>query len=208
FAMSGLAAGRVNLAAAAYVGELPAGKKNDSAFLEAEWKRVGKVLHEDLGPLRPADLDNVRPAGVRALGEAALLQIRGFYEASLEYGRATTPGDGLFYIRPAQAPRDFVSFCRRVSEIPSRRAPPLRSIGGELDALEGEILEAYRPPASIEKHGEFIAASSLLKEARELNASCFWHGALLRYLQAVQRFAPLRPGAAALEGEALARQLK
>src|SRR5262249_60640630 len=135
FAMSGLAAGRVNLAAAAYVGELPAGKKNDSAFLEAEWKRVGKVLHEDLGPLRPADLDNVRPAGGRALGEAALLPIRGFYEARLGYGRATTPEYGLFYIGPAPAPPGLGAFFRKVSGVSSPRGPPPRALGGRRHRL-------------------------------------------------------------------------
>jgi hypothetical protein len=206
-ALHRLAAARVNLAAAAYVGERPE-KKDDSGFLDAEWKRVGITLKGDLGPLHPADLDNVKPAAVRALAEAALLQVRAFYEASLEYGRSTQPQFGLFYLGQAQAQRDFVSFCRKLTEPSSRRAPPLRSIAGELDALEGEILDAYRPPASIDKHGDFIAASALVKEARELNTACFWRGALLRYLQAVQRFAPLRPGAAPLEGEALSSRLK
>src|SRR5262249_35565614 len=97
---------------------------------------------------------------------------------------------------------------RKLTEPASRRAPPLRSIAQELDALEGEILAAYRPPASIDKHSDFISASALLKEARELNTACFWRGALFRYLQAVQRFAPLRPGAAPIEGEALTSRLK
>ena len=191
-----LAAARTNLAAAAWVGERPADKKNDAAFLEGEWKRLGNALKADLGPLHPSDLDNVRPAAVRGMAEAALLQIRGFYDASLEYGNATSPEYGLFYLGQAQAQRDFVSFCRKLTEASSRRAPPLRSIATELDALEDEILEAYRPPASIDKHSEFIAASALLKEAHELNTACFWSGAMLRYLQAVQRFAALRPGAA------------
>ena len=208
FALHRLAAARVNLAAAAYVGERPAEKRTDSAFLEGEWKRVGGVLKADLGPLHPADLDNVRPAAVRGLAEAALLQIRGFYDASLEYGHATAAEYGLFYLGEAQAQRDFVSFCRRLTEPSSLRAPPLRAIGGELDALEGEILDAYRPPASIEKHGDFIAASALVKEARELNTACFWRGAMLRYLQAVQRFAPLKPGAPALDSKAVSDRLK
>src|SRR5262249_29785163 len=59
-----------------------------------------------------------------------------------------------------------------------------------------------------DKHSDFISASALLKEARELNTACFWRGALFRYLQAVQRFAPIRPGATPLEGEALDTRLK
>jgi hypothetical protein len=203
-----LAAARTNLAAAAWTGERPADKKNDAAFLEGEWKRLGKTLKAELGPLHPADLDNVRPAAVRGMAEAALLQIRGFYDASVEYGNATAPEYGLFYLGQAQAQRDFVSFCRKLSEASPRRAPPLRSIAVELDALEGEILDAYRPPASIDKHSEFIATSALLKEARELNAACFWSGAMLRYLQAIQRFAPLRPGASPLDAKLVGDRIK
>jgi hypothetical protein len=52
------------------------------------------------------------------------------------------------------------------------------------------VLAAYRPPASIERHTDFIRASASLKEAHELDALGLRHGALLRYLQAAQRFAP------------------
>jgi len=203
-----LAAARTNLAAAAYVGERPADKRNDQGFLDGEWKRVGNTIKDDLGPLHPADLGNVRPAAVRALAEAALLQVRAFYDASLEYGRSTEAQYGLFYLGQAQAQRDFVSLCRKFSEASFGHAPPLRNLSEELDALEGEVLDAYRPPASIDKHSEFIAVNALIKEARELNTGCFWNGAALRYLQAVQRFAPLRPGATPLEGPALTQRLQ
>ena len=70
--------------------------------------------------------------------------------------------------------------------------PALRSLGPELDALEREMLSAYRPPASIDRHPQFIAASSALKTARELDAAGLRYGALLRYLQATLRFAAVR----------------
>jgi hypothetical protein len=72
-----------------------------------------------------------------------------------------------------------------------------RSLATEIDTPEANLLAAYRPPASIERHPEFIRASATLKEARELDAAGQRHGALLRYLQAVQRLAPLRPAASA-----------
>ena len=124
------------------------------------------------------------------MGEAALPQVRIFYDASLEYGRNTMPDAGLFYIGSAQAQREFAAFCRAMSAPASRPAPPLRSLAGEIDRLEGEILAAYRPPASIDHHRDFILANSALKEARELDAAGLRYGALLRYLQAAQRFAP------------------
>ena len=207
-ALQRLAAVRVNLAAAAYVGERPAGKREDPAVLEAEWARVGKALGGELGPVHPAELDAIRPAAVRALAEAALLQVRAYYDASLEYGRSTTPQSGLFYLGVAQAHREFVSFCLKLDAGSSRRSPPLRVLRGELDALEAELLAAYRPPASIDRHSDFIAVSALLKEARELDTACLRYGALLRYLQAVQRLAPLRPAAAPLDAAALSGRLK
>lgn len=207
-ALQRLAAARVNLAAAAYVGKQPAAKREDSAVLEAEWTRVGKALGGELGPVHPAELDGIRPAAARALAEASLLQVRAYYDASLEYGRSTSPKYGLYYLGVAQAQREFVSFCLKLDEAFPGRRPPLRSLKGELDSLEAELLAAYRPPASIDKHGEFIAASALVKEARELDTACLRYGALLRYLQAVQRVAPLRSTAAPLEAATLSERLK
>ena len=197
---------RANLAANRYRSEAPKELSTDPAALEAAWKRVGEALGADLTPPSSA-LDGVRPAAVRAVAEASLPQIRAFYEASLDYARATMPEYGLFYIGQARAQREFVAFCRTLAEPSPRPAPPLRAIGPELDALEGELLAAYRPPASIDRHDEFILASSLLKEARELDAGGFRYGALLRYGHAAVRTAMLRPVAPGLEGEGLARTL-
>ncbi len=189
---------RESLATTAYLSRRPVGQRKDMAGLEAEWTRMGGELRRDLGGLdapSPAALDGVRPAAARALGETALLQVRGYYEASLEYGRNTMPGQGLYYLGNAQAQRELVDFLRTLPEPSSSRAvspPSLRSLRPELDALEADLLAAYRPPSSIDRHGEFIVASSTLKEARELDAAGLRYGAMLRYLQAARRIAPLR----------------
>lgn len=185
-----LESARQNLAAAAYMLERPAGERADMPAFEAEWTRVGGALGGELGAPSAEALRGVQPSALRALGEAALPQVRIFYEASLEYGRNTEPQSGLFYLGAAQAQREFAAFCRTLST-PSPRAVVLRPLGAELDALETELLSAYRPPASIERHREFIGVSSALKEARELDALGLRHGALLRYLQAALRFGPL-----------------
>lgn len=65
----------------------------------------------------------------------------------------------------------------------------------------------YRPPASTERHSEFIVASSALKEARHYDAAGLRYAALLRLLQATQRAAMLRP-AAGRDAAAIASQLK
>ena len=202
-----LASPRPNLSASAYLAERSAEQRKDPAAFEAEWARMGRLLRDDLGAPPPAALDGVRPAAVRALGEAALPQVRVYYEASLEYGRNTMPEAGLFYLGAARAQREFTAFCRTLSRPSALLAPPLRALDLELDALEGEILAAYRPPASIDRHSEFIVASSTMKEARELDAAGLRYGAFLRYLQTALRFAPLRPSPGLIDAAALARRL-
>jgi hypothetical protein len=193
-----------NLAVAAYLGQHRAGQLQD---FEAEWTRMGGVLRADLGAPSPGAFEGVQPAAVRALAEAALPQVRGYYEASLEYGRNTMPDQGLYYLGAAQGQRDLTTFYRTLSAPTARHAPPVRPLHAELDALETELLAAYRPPASIDKHGQFIGVSSTLKEARELDAAGLRYGALLRYLQAARQLAGLRE-ASPLGADALAGSLR
>jgi hypothetical protein len=208
-ALQRLAEVRVELAAAAYVRERSPVQRQDAAAFGAEWARMGNALRGDLGPPSPGALAGVRPAAARAIGEAALPQVRAYYQASLDYGRNTLPQYGLSYLGTAEALRQLVAFCRTLGDaFPNRRQPRLRPLDVELDALEGEVLAAYRPPASIARHGDFIGASSLLKEARELNAAGLRYGALLRYLQAALAARPLRSAPPDSRPAALARQLR
>ena len=135
----------------------------------------------------------MQPAALRALGEAAIPQVRAYYVASLDYGRSTTPDDGLYYLGTAQAQRELTDLCRQLSTPSRLHAPPLRSLRTEIEGLQSELLKAYRPPASIDRHGAFITANAALKEARELDAAGLRYGAMLRYLDAAQLIAPLRP---------------
>jgi len=198
-ALQRLLAARAELSAAAYMQAPPASGVKAAAASAAVWPRRGGARAFRLD--RRADaLEGVRPAVVRALGEAALPQSRVFYEASLEYGRATMPEYGLYYLGSARSAGETADLCRALSERGGEAPPRLRPMNAEIEALEGELLAAYRPPLSVDRHPDFIAASSQLKEARELDDKGLAHGALLRYLQAAQRFAPLReakgPGSA------------
>ena len=208
-ALDRLAAVRLKLEAASYVRERPAVQLHDGPAFTAEWVRMGTVLRDDLGKPSAAALASVHPAAVRAMAEAALPQVRGYYEASLDYGRSTTLQDGLSYLGEAAALRDFVAFCGTLGDsFPRRREPPLRPLDGEIEALESETLAAYRPPAAIARHGEFIGVSSMLKEARELNAAGLLHGALLRYLQAALTARKLRASPPVFTRAALAGRLR
>ncbi|HSF38719.1 MAG TPA: hypothetical protein VLT87_02935 [Thermoanaerobaculia bacterium] len=197
---------KTSLATAAYVSEHSAQGKDEAVFA-AEWERMGGTLRADLGPPSPTALEGVGPAAVRALAEGTMPQVRLFYESSIEYGRSSMPGEGLYYLASAQAKREALSLFRALATPAERRAPPVRPLAAELDRLEEDILEAYRPPASIDRHAEFISASATLKEARELDAAGLRYGALLRYLQAAQRIAPLRSALPALDAGALAERL-
>jgi hypothetical protein len=161
------------------------------ADLEAEWKRSGKIRALAV----PADL---RPAAVRALAEVASLEARGFYDASLEYARATQPSEGFFYLGRALGQRAFLDLARRVAQNDGLPAPPIRAIAKELDALNRELLAAYKPPASIDRHSDFIGASAMIKEARELDQAGLRYGAMVRYLEAARRVAmiTMTPGPA------------
>ena len=195
-ALQRLGTPRTNLEAAVYLTERSADQRKEMAAFDAEWKRMGDVLRTDLGTTAPGKFEGM-PAFVRALSEAAFPQVRVYYQASLDYGHNTMPDAGLMYLGNAQAQRDLVAFYRTLpAPSPRRPAPPLRSLRPEIDALQAEMLAVYKPPVSIERHGEFISASALLKEARELDAAGLRYGALLRYLIASQQFSQIRPASA------------
>jgi len=192
-ALQRLASARVQLAAAEFVMARPKSERSDQARFEAEWKRAGHELRDDLRPTPANAFASLHPAAVRAQAEATQPQVKAFYNASLEYSRNTDPFAGLYYVGNAFAQKQLAALCRQMSTPASQQAPPIRSIAIEIASLQHELLKAYRPPASIDRHSEFIGASALLKEARDLDASGLRYGALLRYLQAVLRTAPLLP---------------
>jgi len=193
-ALQRLANLKANLAEAVYRNGISAEQRKDIAGLEAEWARMETVFHDELGAPSRTAFDGV-PAAARAVGEGALPQVRGYYQASLDWGRNTAPEQGFYYLGSAQGQREVAAFARTMTAASPQSPPPLRSIRPELDALQNEMLAVYRPPLSIDRHGEFIVASATLKEARELDAAGLRYGALLRYLQAAQLFAPLRSAA-------------
>lgn len=208
-ALQRLAAARENLAAWSYASNRPSAVGDEAAAFEAEWVRLGKTIREARRPPSPKVLDGVTPAALRGLAEASLFQVKSYYDASLEYGRNTMPFFGLFYLGVAQGQRDFANLCRSWSTPSPHRRPPLRALGGEIDALERDLLAVYRPPVSIDRHKEFILAHAALKEARELDASGLRYGALLRYLEAARRTGPLRAAASATpDAAALATRLR
>lgn len=186
FALERLAAARALLVAASYVADRPPDVRKGGAAFESEWQRMGTSLGRALTTPAPGAFSAVSTSAARALAEVAALQIKVNYDAGIEYGRATDADSGLFYFGVAQAQQEFVAFAQRLPG-QAHAAPVLRSPAPDADALERRLLALYQPPASIDRHAEFIAASSALKESRELQAAGLHHGAWFKLLQATQR---------------------
>jgi hypothetical protein len=183
----------------------PAERKDLAAF-ESEWTRQGATL--GAAAPQPAPLASVRPAVLRALAEVAASQVRINYDAGLEYGRNTQPEYGLYYVGVAEAQRQFITLARGLSPVrPDRRTPPpLRSVAADIAVVQRDLLSLYQPPASVDRHSEFIVASSALKEARQYDAAGWRYAALIRFLQGTQRTAMLGRGAPS-DMDALAKQI-
>jgi hypothetical protein len=204
-----LAEVRLDVGAIAAMRRRPAAERRDAARLEEAWKRAGGELRAELGPLRADTLLRVRPFAVRAIAEAALPHVKEEYEASLEYGRATMPPDGFFYLERARAASELVALCRALPPpVDERPEPATPSLAAVLDEVEGKLLKAYRPPASIDHHGLFIATSVGLKEARELLAAGLRAGALLRLLQSAPALATFAPPPPPRDAAVLREQLQ
>ena len=191
FALERLAAARALLSAAMYVAERPPDVRKSVGAFESEWRRMGTSLGAAVTTPASEAPRAWSSSAVRALAEVASHQVKTNYDASLIYGRATDADSGLYYLGAAQAQQEFVRFAHA---LPAGGATPivLRTLDSEAQALERTLLGLYQPPASIDRHAEFIAASAALKEARELNDAGLRHGALLKLLQATQRTAQLQ----------------
>lgn len=206
FALERLGAARQSYLATKFTIDHPAERKDLAAF-ERIWTELGPTL--GAAAPKPAPLSPAMPSAVRALAEVAMPQVRINYDAGLEYGRNTQPEFGLYYVGVGDAQRQFVTLARALvpATAPARTAPPLRSLAAEIAAVQSDLLALYRPPASIDRHSEFIAASSALKEARQYDAQGLRYGAMLKFLQGAMRTALLRNADAPPDPATLATQL-
>lgn len=164
-----------------FTSAFPEPERNSEASFEKVWKRESALNAEE-------KLPQLAPALVRAFAEGSLLRKRNFYNASLDFARSTTAESGFGYLGRAHGEESLITSLRALSTTSHPAAQPqLRPLGADLDSLQHLLLTAYHPPASIDRHDEFITASAVLKEARELDEAGLRYGALFRYLDAAQR---------------------
>jgi len=194
------------LEAADYRSSIPGDLRRQMAGLEAEWRRLGPELGPEGAVAARPDFAGV-PAAARAIGEAAWAEVPVYYEASLDYGRNTAPEYGLYYLGAAKAQLELARLAARLTD-PAAAGAPLapRSVAPELDALEDEVLAAYRPPLSVDAHPVFIRINALIKAGRELDAQGLHHGALYKLLDARMRLTRLQHPGRALGADAARRQ--
>lgn len=190
YALHLLAAVRYMLAAERYVQGTPAGSREQLDALEAEWKKTGAELQPVLDAARLPPTPGV-PAAARAIAEASYSEVRPYYEASLEYARATVADSGYFYLGAARAQLEFARFCSQLSATPAASPIKIQNLAAEMESFEDELLALYKPPASEDSHPMFIRINALLKGARELDSAGMSDGALYRYLDARLRLARL-----------------
>jgi hypothetical protein len=191
FALTRLAFTWTNLEAADYRASLPGDLQKQMAGLEREWERLGPELRAaKAGQGWPSYAG--APAVARALGEVARSEAGGYFDSSLEYGKATAPEYGLFYLGAAEAQ---LSLARLVASVrdtrPAARELAPRSVAREIVAVEDALLAAYVPPASVAQHSVFIRISALLKQAGELDRAGLHYGAAYKLLDAKMRLARL-----------------
>jgi hypothetical protein len=197
-----LAAIRPHLAAEEYLSSQSKESLEQMSSLEAEWKKWGATYQDVLSNKNKPGFEGV-PAAIRGSGEAAFSEIRPYYEASVEYGKATMATYGFYYLGSAKSQREFTAYCEQFRSDPPASKLNLPGLKNELDSLEDLILENYKPPASIDQHPVFIRTSATLKSARELYDSQSYDGSLLKMLDARVRFSKmLNPGKAITPEEA------
>lgn len=180
-----LGAARSELAGVEWVTSRPKAEREQLPAFEAVWRQEGKSLG------RAPKVEGSLPALIRAMSESAALKSQGYYDGSRNYGASTAPVYGLYYLGMARGQSELAKWLPTLPNPAQGRSLLLRSPAPEIDRLQHRLLEAYRPPQSIDRHPDFIRASAALKEARELDAAGLRHGALLQMLYAGMLAAPL-----------------
>jgi len=165
-----------------------AARKGLPAF-ETAWSREDRGLRELEKRYRRGNWAS-QSAALRALAESNFAQARPLYQGSHEFA-LTSPQSGFYYLGNAREALEAALLCQSLHFPPAPRPRKLRSFAPEIRHLEKEVLTAYKPPQSIERHGDFIRINGSLKAAEEMDQAQLFDGALYKYLQALRLFALL-----------------
>jgi hypothetical protein len=146
----------------------------DLTHLERLWAERKQRFAPHARPLPEAPL-------LAGLAQAAENRAEKLYRASLPYGKASGPRNGLYYLGEAEGEMRFHDFVVTLS-LPagSEKAPDAAALQKALESLEAEMQKAF---AADPGSPVMIQPSALLKEARELLERGSRQGAALLLLQ-------------------------
>ena len=160
--------------------------QNGMPGFEGEWAKAAVAMKNGNGKLvTSAEL----PAAVLAIAESAHGKAIPVLDAARAWAAENDARFGFYYLGSAKGAANFAGFCSSLKIARQRPALPMRSVSLELNELQKKVLSAYNPPASIERHSEFIRLNGALKSAGELDAAELYSGALYTYLDAVLQYA-------------------
>lgn len=144
------------------------------------------------------------PAAVRALRDDARVQAPIYARTAPMWRENGDYFGGVFYVGNAVALARAAAFASTLRFPAPRPAPRIVPLEAVVDDLERELVRAYVPPVSKDRHREFISASAAVKTARDLLAAGSAEGALYEILRARLLGAPiLRAGRPPREASAL-----
>lgn len=164
--------------------------KSGFPAFEAEWEKVSSRVSAVGQQTREKNWGDA-PVAVRALSETAQSVTVPLLEGARGFAVSTQPRDGLFNIGQAEGEAQFAIFCAKLRFARKGAAYPLRSLMPEIETLQEKANGAFQPPRSIDLHTLFMSLNSALKQARELDATKSYAGALYQYLYAVGYFGML-----------------
>jgi len=158
--------------------------KSSLPAFEAEWEKASaSIAALDRQTRRKNWSDS--PAVFQALSETAQAMTMPYLEAGRGFAVSTEPKDGLYHVGEAQGRSEFAAFVASLS-LPRTRAPyPAHSLFSEIESFQQKENAAFKPPRSIDQHVQFMLINSALGQARELDATKCYAGALYQYLWAV-----------------------
>jgi len=159
------------------------------AFM-VEWKRQDAEIAKAEQGIR---VDRRKtPEAVKAIKEINTGRVHTLYQSARGFVDVAGPPTGLYYLGNAKASLESAQLAHSVDFPSAGKASPERSIISDILVLQNEVLAAYKPPRSIDRHSDFIRINGAIKYARELDDAKLYRGAMYQYLEAVRSFADLK----------------
>ena len=151
---------------------------------EKSWRRLSTELKSQQASIDKSIPPRL-PTAVRGLIQICLTKSQAYYESSRPFGEDVQIRSGLYYMGVASAELDFASLCLKQSFAGQPSSPPFHSLGPELQRLDNSIVELYKQRDAPELVEEFIALSSNMELANQLERAARYDGALIAYLDTI-----------------------